>query len=509
MFKKIVLSALAALILCSCSENETEEISVSITSDIEYTETVKAITTSEDEIVTDAEDEKLFEFGHATAETTEATEPSVEETVSVTSEKEHVWSGFSTAAEQEYGYAYVGIDFKFHPEITAEDISEINQVSEGYDSVRCSIDNADMGSLAFLAECKGITYLALNDMPSDVSELVAALEQMNSLEQLYIDTAVYSDLAINDIFKAAPDCRIEYNWYEESEVESDSGYDKCFFIAAYTPCAYSSNNEFGVPETYGTGEDDSIYDELHGMWFCNYTSDDVTVESAEIYYYYNDEWIPVLFSDGSYKKEIGFTAEPMYNIYRYNPYEVYDMPCDFRLDYNNFDFENAKTGRYRLAFTTDKDTVYSDFYINGSTEYDFLTEEQKQVFDDASKVIGRYFSASSYYPNEFPEGGDGDALIREKFCHCLTYDFARKISLGIYIDENGNVIAGGGDRGSNISFDGDYIQPVYIGEDMIVIKRIVVYSHGDYLNDFSVSAHNITMVPTEDGWRVSSMHEYY
>ena len=494
MLKKIVLSALTALILCSCSENETEEISVSITSEPEYTETVTAVTTYDEEIIVDPyEEEDKFPFGHTAAETSETTEPPVEETSYETSETERVWSGFSTDAEPKYGYASVGIDFKFHPEITAEDISEINQVSEGYDSVSCSINNTAMGSLAFLAECKGITDLVLRDMPSDTSELAAALSQMDSLEQIYIDTAVYSDKAINDIFKAAPNCKIEYRWYEKSEVESDSGYDKCFSIGTPTPCAYGGYDEDGV----------------HGVWFCNYTSDEITVESAEVHYLYNDEWIPIEFSDGSYKKAIGFTAEPMYNIYRYDPYKLYDMPYDFQLDTDNFNFENLKTGRYKLVFTTNNGTIESDFYIIGSSEYDFLTEEQKQVFVDASNVIGKYFSADSIHPDEFPEGEDGYALIREKFCHCLTYDFARKISLGIYIDENGNVIAGGGDRGSNIMFDGDFIQPVYVGEDMIVIKRVVVNSHSDYPNDFSISVYNVTMVPTEDGWRVSSMYEYY
>ena len=487
MLRKVFIAVLAAILFCSCSENETEEISVSITAEPEYINVTEDSTKAE-YIVTDTEYSEDFGFGHTTAE---MTEPPVEETAYEISETEYVWSGFSAETYQENDNAYVGIDFKFHPEITAEDISEINQVREGYDSVTCSIENTAMGSLAFLAECKGITVLTLSDLPSDTSELAAALEQMDSLKQIYIQTSEYSDKAINDIFKAAPDCRIEYNWYEESV--RYSGNDKYFLIGTETPNAYGGYDDDGV----------------HGVWFCNSISADVTVESVEVYYYYNDEWIPVEFSDGTFSKTIDFTVEPMYNIYRNDPYKLYDNPYDFQLDSENFSFENARTGRYKLSFKTDMGVVESDFYINSSSEYDFLTEEQKQIFIDATNVINKYFSTSTYYPDEFPEGGDGYAIIREKFSHCLTYDFACKISLGIYIDENGNVISGGGDRGSNIMFDGAYIQPVYVGDDMIVIKRFVVNSHSDFPNDFSISAYNVTMVPTEDGWRVSSMYEYY
>ncbi len=488
MYKKIIAAVIAVLVFSACSENNTEEISVSITSEPQFTETVKAVTAYEDEIITDSEDGKQFGFGYTTAETEEKTETSADETAAETGETELIRSGFNV--DSRFG---TNIDFKFHPEITAEDIEQIRAVCEIEIAAICQISNTDMGSMAFLSECKEVKELILNDLPTDTSELAAALSQMDSLEVLYITTSDYSDKAINDIFKNSGECRIEYYWNDKRDVEDVNGYDKCFSIGTYTPCAYDKN------------EDDGI----HGVWFCNYTSDEVTIESAEIFYYYNDEWIPVEFADGTFSKTVNFTAKPMYNIYEGGSYELYDMPYDFQLDSENFEFENARTGRYKLSFKTDKGTFDSDFYVKSSSEYSFLTEEQKQVFIDASDVIGKYFSSTKFHPDEFPKDRNGDELIREKFCHCLTYDFARKISLGVYIDENGNVIWDGGERGSNVIYDGNYIQPVYVGEDKIIIKRIVVYSHSDGCSDFSMKAHNIVMVLTEEGWRVSSMYEYH
>lgn len=446
MKKYIILSA--ALLLCSCEKNDTEQLTVSLTEEISVAEETSY-----------TEQEKQLFGDHTAAETTVPTETEALETAIVTEpEPEGVYiSG-------EENNCCIDIYLTEDTAVTDEDISEINAAAEKYDKLFCHIRNAQNGSLDFLYQCP-------------------------RFDGICIETEEYSDKEINGILEAFPDSRIEYNYYPPAQEEQfPSGYPDGFSLGVYSPQA--ENNSLGV-------------------WFCNNSDETVAAESVKVSYYYNDEWIKIPFLDGSYEKTLDVSAEPRYNLFYSDPYLLYDRPYDSELTEDNFDFANAKTGRYKLTVTTDKGEAELDFYIKNSGELAFLTDEQKEILLGADDIICRYFSWSTSHPDEFTEGEDGETVLREKFCPYLTYDLAYELALGVYIDENGLVINGGGDRGSSILYDGNYIQPVYVGEDKIIMKRVVVNSHSDLINDFSLAVYNIEMLPTEDGWRVNKMYEYH
>ena len=477
MLRKIFTAALAAMLLCSCSENKTEQLTISITSETEYPEVIETEVESEDGI---------FPFGYTTAETSEA----VTEDVFSETAAEDTPNGLDIILSEDlYGKknGAVNIYFEYHSEITTDEIAEINLMCQQADETHCAIENAEMGSLAFLSECDYIENLFINKAPSDLSELIESVSEMDSLRVLIVNSCYEAENAIDELFMKMPDVQIEFSTEFPNDKFVDTGFRNDFAVGVNSP--HVENNELG-------------------MWLYNNLDENINVTSAELYYLYNGKWISTAFKNGSYEIPFEMTAEKGYNVSE-NPYELYDKPYDFILSEDNFDFENAKTGRYRLIFDGGVHTAVLDFYLNSNSEFDFLTEEQEEILKGADSIINKYFSWSSYHPDEFTEGDDGEMVIREKFCPYLTYDFAYELSLGTYIDENGKVINGGGDRGSSILYAGNYIQPIYIGDDTIIMKRIVVNSHGDGVSDFSITACNIKMILTEEGWRVSRMYPYH
>lgn len=447
--KKSIIFLAAMLLLCSCAKTEREQLTMSLTEESSQTEeTVSAETTA-------ADTEKQLFGDHTTAETTVPTEEIIEETTIETEpEGVYIFDGDNEC--------YIEVYLTEDP-VTDDDIAEINAAAEKYDRLYCNIRNAHKGSLDFLYQCP-------------------------QFYKIYIDTDVYSDKDINEILENFPYCRIEYHYYPRTvENQFPNGYPDGFSLGVYSPEAENSL----------------------GVWFCNNSEETITAESVKVSYYYNDEWVKIPFLDGSNEKTLDVSIEPRYNLFYSDIYPLYEQPHDFELTEDNFDFANAKTGRYKLTVTTDKGESEIDFYIKNSDELAFLTEEQREILLGADDIIRRYFSWSTSHPDEFIVGEDGETVLREKFCDYLTYDLAYELSYNVYIDENGLIVNQGGDRGSSIMYDGSFIQPVYVGEDKIIMKRVVVNSHGDSFNDFSLEVYNIEMLPTEDGWRVNKMYEYY
>lgn len=450
MKKSIILLA-AVLLLCSCAKTEPEQITMSLTEETTCTETAYTEAT---------EKEKQLLGDYTTAETTVPTEEITEE---YTEETEYVPDKLYINQDI-YDYGYVEIYFTDDDAvITDEEIAEITAAAEKHDDFYCNIRNAHKGNLDFLFKCP-------------------------QFDRIYIETEEYSDKDINSILQYFPDSKIEYYFYPRTQGEQfPQGYPDGFSLGVYSPQAENSL----------------------GVWFCNNSEETVTAESVKVSYYYNDEWVKIPFLDGSYEKTLDVSIEPRYNLFYSDPYQLYDQPYDAQLTEDNFDFAGAKTGRYKLTVTTDKGEAEIDFYIKNSDELAFLTDEQRDVLLGADDIICQYFSWSTYHPDEFIVGEDGEAVLREKFCDYLTYDLAYELSYNVYIDENGLIVNQGGDRGSSIMYDGNFIQPVYVGEDKIIMKRVVVNSHGDSMNDFSLEVYNIEMLPTEDGWRVNKMYEYH
>lgn len=453
--KKSIIFLAVMLLLCSCAKTEREQLTMSLTEESSQTEeTISAETTA-------ADTEKQLFGDHTTAETTVPTEEMTEE---MFVETEYVPDKLYINQDN-YDYGYVEIYFTDDESvITDEEIAEITAAAEKHDDFYCSIRNAHKGSLDFLFKCP-------------------------QFDRIFIETEEYSDKDINSILEHFPESKFEYHYYTVRPWEQfPNGYPDGFSLGIYSP---------------------EVKDNSLGVWFCNNSDETVTAESVKVSYYYNDEWVKIPFLDGSYEKTLDVSAEPRYNLFYSDIYPLYEQPHDFELTEDNFDFTAAKTGRYKLTVTTDKGDAEIDFYIKNSDELAFLTEEQREILLGADDIIRQYFSWSTSHPDEFIVGEDGETVLREKFCDYLTYDLAYELSYDVYIDDNGLIVNRGGDRGSSIMYDGNFIQPVYVGEDKIIMKRVVVNSHGDSFNDFSLEVYNIEMLPTEDGWRVNKMYEYY
>ena len=239
--------------------------------------------------------------------------------------------------------------------------------------------------------------------------------------------------------------------------------------------------------------------------FSNYTDEPVTVESIQIVDYITAE--PVSFADGSDSLNIDFTVQPGHK-------------TDYLLQAEDFDYSACESGIYVAAVHSDLGYDRMEFFIDNSELYEetfpqiwnggevtgfaptFLTEEQQKVFAKAHARMQEFFWCDSFVPKEYVDAHTADDFIG-LFTDVFTGEYARRLAQGYnIIDENGDLQAGGGGRGSDITYEGHCFLPVSSDEDQASFKAVVIHAHGDDPYKVWFEETEYHMVNTENGWRV-------
>lgn len=241
--------------------------------------------------------------------------------------------------------------------------------------------------------------------------------------------------------------------------------------------------------------------------FSNYTDEPVTIDSIQIFPEFGEA---VNFTNGSDTLNINFTVQPMHK-------------TDYLLKAENFDYSACESGIYTVAVNFGTDRHSMDFFIDNSEVREetftkvfddnenwlgtvgyaptFLTEEQQKIFSKACARMYEFFWYDGYLSEEYASTHTANDFIG-LFTDVFTEECVRRLAQESYIDEIGNLQAGGFGRGSDITYEGHCFLPVSDDDDQVAFKAVVIHAHTD--NPYEVWFEEIkyNMVNTKDGWRV-------
>ncbi|MGN0604849.1 MAG: hypothetical protein ACI4I2_12820 [Oscillospiraceae bacterium] len=372
-------------------------------------------------------------------------------------------------------------------------------------------------SALILTAC-GNTQTASND----AEETTATTSETTTATQLYeIITDEYGNDIVIDNSGDAIEETVE--GFETTAAEYDTGVREEGFLYFVQPSImlyprYKLLDDWECRDT-------EVLRDFHydGEWdyrkelifaFSNFTDEPLTVDSIQIFC--GDE--PVSFTNGSDTLDINFTVQPLHK-------------TDYLLQSEDFDYSACESGIYRTVVNIGGEKSEREFYINNCelysekhihenywkvdddgnmvfSEYDvyaptFLNKEQQHIFAQANGVMSDWFWCSSIMRESYRSAHTPDDFMQLLYS-VFTKEYADELSK-IYIDENGNFVDNGGDRGSNICYFDHCFVPVSSDDNTVEFKAVVTYCHSDnpYEVSFDDDFHYV-MKNTENGWRVDS-----
>lgn len=249
--------------------------------------------------------------------------------------------------------------------------------------------------------------------------------------------------------------------------------------------------------------------------FSNYTDEPVTVNTIQIFKQYSDD--PIKFTDGSDALRIDFTVQSKHK-------------TDYLLQAEDFDYTACESGIYVAVANFGFEERRMEFFIDNSELYEetfpillmptwvddpenwvgsqktgiaptFLTKEQQEIFAKACARMQEFFWYDAYLSEEYAETHTADDFI-ELFTDVFTEEYVKRLAQGIYIDENGELMAYDAGKGSDISYMGHCFLPVSADEYQVTFKAVVIHAHGDNPYEIWFDEREYQMVNTKDGWRV-------
>lgn len=250
--------------------------------------------------------------------------------------------------------------------------------------------------------------------------------------------------------------------------------------------------------------------------FSNYTDEPVTVDSIQVIR--ESDGTLMSFADGSNVLDIDFTVQPGHK-------------TDYLLQTEDFDCSSCESGIYNAVVNVGLEGYGREFFIDNSELYEetfpsifipngvddpenwwgskhtgaaptFLTEEQQAVFAKAHARVSEFFWCDSYLPEDYAKTHTADDFIG-LLTDVFTEDYARQLSQGLYINDDGTLrIFVGGGRGSNIFYCGHCFLPVSSDDEQVTFKAVVTYCHSDNPYEVWFEEKDYRIVNTENGWRV-------
>lgn len=361
-------------------------------------------------------------------------------------------------------------------------------VIDGEELERIDISGCGDNDLSFIGKCKSAGSVSLRDLSGSVKPYLEILSRL-APEYVYISTQSYSDSEADELIAALPNSRI---YYAESSMGGFSSEDYFYRETAFV--FYST--VFVEPNGDKTMANNGKSLKLS---FQNYTAEDKTADTLEIYRSVKDEWVLMPFGDGSEMLTLGITA-PAGEI---TEYTVPD---------SDFDCSAAETGRYKAVLSAGGERSEMIFFIDARDgKYSFLSEEQQTALDKADEIIRTHFSCSNGITEEYAESHTVDDF-RNYLYEGLTRETADSMfedSRSIFVGSDGKLQPDNGGRGGNILFAGYIITPVYSDENSVILKRTIILNHSDCPDIVGTEATNIKLVKTDDGWRADIIDAYF
>ncbi len=352
--------------------------------------------------------------------------------------------------------------------------------------------------LQFIRECKNLTSLWLENENTDCGKLADILKDSN-INDLVIWTENYRSSDMDMLAKAFPGMDISYRmddspWnYENYPTEG----------LVFYPNLYINGSAEG--ESLDSSADELNNDHVYDLWlhtnelvnvFSNFTDETQTINTLKIYRDDGGELTEMPFSDGNTSFNVNIEIAPKTD---------YDLviPKDI------FPYDKCETGIYKIEFETSYGTLSNKFFIDNTNDMDFLTDEQKEIFDKAKEITSSYFGCSSHLSEEYAAEHTAEeflAPIREAYTDDYAYSLSRERR---YIDENGELAATDGDRGSDISLQYVCFAPIYSDDNEVTFKFISVHGQEDYPYFTWYEESNFHMVKTANGWRFDKFPTWY
>ena len=404
-------------------------------------------------------------------ETSGETVTAAEGTISAESEAE------AAVAEQSDNFRICGNDY------SSEDIYiEIdgNRITEkGMENIRrmkklsaVSIENPTVSLVERFAEDPNVTKIEFVDFDGDISEYTDALK---SFDIICIKTLNYSEAEMNMLMKELPQASIEYRKSVVVDIPSEG-------VVFYVNPIVSA---YDIEARYGWIDLKSIT-----AYFTNYTDEPQRAEKAEIFYCSSEGIEPVGFVGGKTYFETDLTIEA-------------NSTAEFVIDESMFDIKNAKTGIYSVRFTFENYAPEQEFFISNSDGSEFLTEEQRELLNEAYDFSTKYFSWYGYYVGSWRS--DYEQHISDEAAETLSKYFTRGYisdhAESISIDDNGDLYDRSEEGGGSVVYLGQYFSPVYSDSGQVVFKSVTVNYHGDNRYFIWFEDVSLRMVKTDDGWR--------
>lgn len=378
-----------------------------------------------------------------------------------------------------------GVDFSF--------ISEYPNVT----NIRLDGSNTKEIDFDFIKDCKSLKSVSISGKSID-AEVWAEILKNSSITSLGVTVEDYSSAEIDMLMKAAGSKSVRYqldysDWdYNYLPTDGLAFYTSFDIIPGYPGDKWECETKEASPYYSGRlwGHCNSLV-----CRFSNFDENDKTAKSVSIF---NDNLTPMTFADGSTEHEINFTVHA-------------NETSDFDINEEIFDFGGCEAGIYKVVFDFEGEKYEQMFFIEphySTTGLDFLNDEQNEIFQKAHEITDRYFGCSTYLPQEY-----ADEHTTEEFLSNLyggyTREYAYSKSLGTYIDKDGNLKAAYGDRGGDISVQGEFFTPIFSDENEVIFKITVINGHEDDPYHVWFTEKNFHMVKTDEGWRFDKFDLWY
>lgn len=335
-----------------------------------------------------------------------------------------------------------------------------------------SIENPNVPLVEMFAEEPSVTKIEFIDFDGDISEYTDVLK---SFKIICIETLNYSEAEMDMLMKKLPEASIEYRKSVVTDIPSEG---VVFYV---NPIA----SAYDIEARYGWIDPKSIT-----AYFTNYTDEPQRAEKAEIFYRGAEGTELVEFTNGKTYLETDLTIEA-------------NGTAEFVIDGNMFDIKNAKTGIYSVRFTFENYAPEQGFFISNSDGSEFLTEEQRELLNEAYDFSTKYFSWYGYYVGSWRS--DYEQRISDETAETLSRYFTRGYisdhAESVSLDDNGDLYDRSEDGGGSVVYLGQYFSPVYSDSEQVVFKSVTVNYHGDNPYFIWYDDVSLRMVKTEDGWR--------
>ena len=388
--------------------------------------------------------------------------------------------------------------------LTAEESGSLEELS---DITSLRIYNVGENNIDFIGQFKKLEHISLWGC-NGTENCIAALKKSGlALRSLYVNDNSYSGADGDALFTAFPSTETLY--MQNSDEWNNGSHDEGFVFYAEP----------------SVNEDRPL--RLH---FTNHTDKTGYVSGMKLLYCDSGHWEPAEILNGEASIDLGLEIPSGYEV-------------EFTVPAENFDFENARSGRYTAVCYMSREEEFteaereSEFFIFSlpfanelpndileeseiedpnepkSSFYcykapDFLDEAQLEAFNKAYILENIYFGVERDISEKYAKEHTGEDII-SALTKAFTYDRIYDRAAALYFDENGDIIPVSAGGRTDLSLIDMEFFLIYSNDDEVLFKAEMLHGHEDDPYFVWFSERNFHMIMTDDGWRFDSFSLWY